>query len=104
LLYRYRRVHRRAHIDPEWGRTHLPWHYDHHMGPNQHKNWGVTFEWFDRLRGTRVPYVGTPKEIADRKRTTERAAAAMEGEKPVRRASWRGAVRAIRRTALERVA
>jgi sterol desaturase/sphingolipid hydroxylase (fatty acid hydroxylase superfamily) len=76
------------------------------MGPNQHKNWGVTFEWFDRLRGTRVPYVGTPKELADRKRNTERAAAAIEGraEKPPHRASWREAVRAIRKTALKRVA
>lgn len=106
LLYRYRRVHRRAHIDPEWGRTHLPWHYDHHMGPNQHKNWGVTFEWFDRLRGTRVPYVGTPKELADRARNQERAAAAVEGrsEKPPKRASWRGALRSIRKQIEKRAA
>src|SRR4051812_9018229 len=26
--------HRKAHLDPEWARVHLPWHYDHHMGPN----------------------------------------------------------------------
>jgi sterol desaturase/sphingolipid hydroxylase (fatty acid hydroxylase superfamily) len=103
LLYRYRAVHRRAHIDPEWGRTHLPWHYDHHLGPNQHKNWGVTFEWFDKLRGTRVPYVGTPKELADRKRTRERATAAIEN-RTAKRASWRGAVKAIRRAVEKRVA
>lgn len=79
LLAKYRRVHRRCHIDPEWGRTHLPCHYDHHMGQNQHRNWGVTFKWFDELSGTREPYVGTPKELADRARNQERARAAKDG-------------------------
>jgi sterol desaturase/sphingolipid hydroxylase (fatty acid hydroxylase superfamily) len=94
LLYRYRDVHRRCHIDPEWGRTHLPWHFDHHMGPNQHKNWGVTFQWFDKLQGTRVPFAGTDKELADRAKTAERAHAAKTGTaaRPPRRASWRGAL------------
>ena len=38
----YYRKHKRAHLDTEWARTHLPWHYDHHMGPNQDANWCVT--------------------------------------------------------------
>jgi sterol desaturase/sphingolipid hydroxylase (fatty acid hydroxylase superfamily) len=73
LLAKYRRDHRRCHIDPAWGREHLPWHYDHHMGKNQHRNWGVTFQWFDRLAGTRVRYVGTPDELDDRPSAVARA-------------------------------
>ena len=61
----YYRTHRRSHIDPEWAREHLPWHYDHHMGPDQDKNWGVTRPWIDHLMGTRVPYVGTEREQRD---------------------------------------
>ena len=61
----YYRKHRRSHIDPEWARKHLPWHYDHHMGPNQHANWCVTRPWFDQLMGTREPYVGTEREQRD---------------------------------------
>jgi sterol desaturase/sphingolipid hydroxylase (fatty acid hydroxylase superfamily) len=99
LLAKYRRDHRRAHIDPEWGRTHLTWHYDHHMGPSQHKNWGVTFQWFDKLAGTRVAYVGSEKELADRKRNAERAAAAMEGRapKPPKRLRWRDVINEVKR-------
>lgn len=55
----------RAHLDPAWAREHLPWHDDHHMGPDQHKNWCVTRPWFDILMGTGVPYAGTPREAAD---------------------------------------
>jgi hypothetical protein len=75
----YYRKHRKAHLDPEWARTHLPWHYDHHMGPNQHANWCVTRPWFDQLMGTREPYVGTEREARDRARRavrSERIAAA----------------------------
>ena len=70
----YWRVHRRAHRDPDWAREHLPWHYDHHMGPNQDSNWGVTHDWWDRILGTRVPYLGTDKEKADTARRAARAA------------------------------
>lgn len=70
----YYRVHRKSHLDPEWAREHLPWHYDHHMGPNQHANWGVTWPWFDWLLGTREPYVGTAREARDSARRKERAA------------------------------
>jgi len=58
----YYRKHKRAHLDPAWAREHLPWHYDHHMGPNQHANWCVTRPWFDHLMGTREPFVGTEVE------------------------------------------
>lgn len=67
-IARYYRVHKRAHLDPAWAREHLPWHYDHHMGPDQDRNWCVTRPWFDRLMGTRDPYVGTEREAQDRAR------------------------------------
>lgn len=67
-------VHRRAHLDPEWAREHLPWHVDHHLGPNQHANWCVTRPWFDILLGTRQPYLGTAREEQDRARWQERQA------------------------------
>jgi hypothetical protein len=72
--------HKRAHEDPQWAREHLPWHYDHHMGPDQHKNWCVTRPWFDYVMGTRVPYVGTELEKADRERR-ERSKARREAAK-----------------------
>jgi len=50
LLYYLR--HRKAHLDPDWARQHLPWHYDHHMRPGS-GNWCVTWPWFDLLLGTR---------------------------------------------------
>ncbi len=52
---RYWHVHRRSHLDPEWGRTRVPWHYDHHMNTNQSANWCVTRPWFDHVMGTRIP-------------------------------------------------
>ncbi len=64
----YYRKHRRAHLDPAWARRHLPWHYDHHMGPDQDANWCVTYPWFDQIMGTRRPYVGTPRETMDLER------------------------------------
>lgn len=71
----YHRVHRKAHLDPAWAREHLPWHYDHHMGPDQHVNWCVTKPWFDHIMGTRVPYAGTPREAADLAKRARREAA-----------------------------
>lgn len=50
----YFRKHRKAHLDPAWGKQNLPWHYDHHMNANQDANWCVTRPWFDYLMGTRV--------------------------------------------------
>jgi hypothetical protein len=64
-MIRYYRVHKRAHLDSQWARRHLPWHFDHHMGPNQHRNWCVTNPWFDEVVGTRAPYLGTEREAED---------------------------------------
>jgi hypothetical protein len=59
--YRYYQIHKRSHLDPEWAKRNLPWHYDHHMGPNQDANWCVTQPWFDHVMGTRLAgqYRGT---------------------------------------------
>lgn len=70
--YHYYRVHKRAHQEPDWAREHVPWHYDHHMGPNQDSNWCVTRPWFDIVMGTREPYVGTERERADREKREAR--------------------------------
>lgn len=51
--WNYYRVHRKSHLDPEWAKRHLPWHYDHHMGPNPNAKWCVTRPWLDHLMGTR---------------------------------------------------
>ncbi|ENU35214.1 MULTISPECIES: sterol desaturase family protein [Acinetobacter] len=50
----YYYVHRRSHLEPEWAKKRIPWHYDHHMNSNQDANWGVTRPWFDYIMGTRV--------------------------------------------------
>lgn len=47
-------VHRRSHLDHEWAKKRIPWHYDHHMNSNQDANWCVTRPWFDYVMGTRV--------------------------------------------------
>jgi sterol desaturase/sphingolipid hydroxylase (fatty acid hydroxylase superfamily) len=56
---RYYLIHRRAHLDPDWARVHLPWHYDHHMGRDQNANWCVTHPFFDIVMGTRKEFVCT---------------------------------------------
>jgi sterol desaturase/sphingolipid hydroxylase (fatty acid hydroxylase superfamily) len=43
----YYYIHRRAHLEPEWAKRKIPWHYDHHMNSNQDANWCVTKPWFD---------------------------------------------------------
>jgi hypothetical protein len=53
---RYYFVHRRAHMDHEWGKKNVPWHFDHHMGRDQNANWCATSPWFDILMGTRKVY------------------------------------------------
>jgi Fatty acid hydroxylase superfamily len=50
--YLYR--HRKAHLEVEWGKQHMPHHWDHHMGANQDANWCVCYPWFDWVLGTRV--------------------------------------------------
>lgn len=54
--WNYHRTHRLSHLDPEWGKRHAPWHYDHHMNADQDANWCVTKPWFDYLMGTRKPW------------------------------------------------
>ena len=71
---RYYQIHKKSHLDPEWARENVPWHYDHHMAPDQNANWCVTRPWFDHVMGTRKPYVGTEREAKDRDRRARRAA------------------------------
>jgi hypothetical protein len=52
--WNYYKTHRKSHLDPEWGKKNIPWHYDHHMNTNQDANWCVTKPWFDYIMGTRV--------------------------------------------------
>ncbi len=73
-IFNYYYKHKKAHLDPAWGRRKLPWHVDHHMGPSQDANWCVTRPWFDVLLGTRRPYVGTELETADLSRRAARHA------------------------------
>ena len=42
-------IHRKSHIDVGWGKKWLPWHAEHHMGKNQHINWGVRLPIMDML-------------------------------------------------------
>jgi len=53
-IWNYWRVHSKAHLDPEYAKKRIPWHYDHHMTSNQNANWCVTKPWFDYIMGTRV--------------------------------------------------
>lgn len=68
-------VHRKAHLDPDWARRWVPWHVDHHLGPDQDANWCVTFPLFDVLLSTRKPFVGTDAERAPKASSTVVAAA-----------------------------
>jgi hypothetical protein len=70
----YYRVHKRAHIDPEWAIRKLPWHVDHHLGPDQNVNWCVSWPWFDWVMGTRKKYIGTEKWFADERKRAEKTA------------------------------
>lgn len=67
-------VHRKAHTDAAWMRKHLRWHYDHHLGRNQHANWCVTYPLADYVLGTRERWADTPQEVAVRERVAERRA------------------------------
>ena len=50
---RYFYYHRRSHLDVEWAKKNMLWHYEHHTGKNQNANYGVTVEWPDKLFNTR---------------------------------------------------
>lgn len=80
--WRYYKLHKRAHLDPDWAKEHLPWHYDHHMGPNQDANWCVTHPFFDHVMRTREKYLGTARYQADlekKARLKERRKAKRDG-------------------------
>ena len=51
-LIGYYFIHRKAHTDVLWGEKWLPWHHAHHMGKNQHINWGVRLPIIDLILGT----------------------------------------------------
>lgn len=50
-LYYY--LHRKSHLNPDWARRYLRWHYDHHLGRYPNANWCITHPLFDYLMGTR---------------------------------------------------
>lgn len=56
--WNYWSVHAKCHLDPEYAKQRIPWHYDHHMNASQDANWCVTRPWFDYIMGTRV--IGDP--------------------------------------------
>lgn len=49
-------VHNYAHNNPDWCFKYLRWHYDHHMGKDQDKNWCVVHPLMDYILGTRRKY------------------------------------------------
>lgn len=55
-------IHRKTHVDVEWGKRNFPWHYDHHMGKNQNTNWGVTSPLWDYIMGTRQKRLTSSKK------------------------------------------
>ena len=59
--WNYYRVHKKSHTNVLWARKHVPWHYDHHLGKDQDKNWCITRDWCDRLFRTRVDHLGKEK-------------------------------------------
>ncbi len=52
--WNYWHVHSKCHLDPDYAKNRIPWHYDHHMNASQDANWCVTRPWFDYIMGTRV--------------------------------------------------
>ena len=58
-------IHNLVHRFPLFGRRFFPWHYEHHLATDQHKNWGVRLPLFDYVFNTRVIYIGTDKETRD---------------------------------------
>lgn len=74
-------LHRKSHLDVEWCKKHLPWHYDHHMGRDQDKNWCVTFPLADYMFGTRFKYWGTQQQKDDDERRAKRKSVSKNGNK-----------------------
>lgn len=49
--WNYYRKHKKAHLNPEWAKKNLSWHYAHHMG-DQQKSFCVTQPFFDYVMNT----------------------------------------------------
>lgn len=49
-------IHNYAHRNPDWCFKYLRWHYDHHMGKDQDKNWCVVHPLADYIFRTRRKY------------------------------------------------
>ena len=64
FVYYY--MHRKSHIDVEWGKKWMPWHWTHHMGRDQNTNWGVTLPIWDFILRTRVKMKPTKTTPDDR--------------------------------------
>lgn len=50
-FFAYFYVHRKCHLDSEWSKKYLPWHYIHHC-VNAKKNFGIIHPFFDIILGT----------------------------------------------------
>jgi sterol desaturase/sphingolipid hydroxylase (fatty acid hydroxylase superfamily) len=49
-------IHNISHRYPKWAFRNFRWHYDHHMGTDQDKNWCVVHPLADYIFGTRRKY------------------------------------------------
>ena len=49
----YMVVHRKSHEHIEFFKKWMPWHYEHHMGRDQNRNWCVVCPLMDHIMGTR---------------------------------------------------
>ena len=50
-------IHKEMHTRVDFFKKWMPWHYEHHMGKNQNKNWCVVFPLMDHIAGTRDPWL-----------------------------------------------
>ena len=71
----YLYVHRKSHMDLNWAKRNVPWHWDHHMGPGKavNANWCVTSPFFDWIMNTRVRYYNTRKYYIDMAKKSARS-------------------------------
>lgn len=56
-IFLYYFLHKQSHLNVNFCKKYMPWHYDHHMGKNQNLNWCVTFPLFDYVFKTRKKYL-----------------------------------------------
>ena len=61
-LVAYYTIHGLSHSVYGFGRRWVPWHYDHHLGKNPNRNWGVRLPVFDWIFRTRVFFRATHDE------------------------------------------